>query len=131
MGQIFVAFSEYLFRRHPMNKYKWYCRKTINTLRAPVAKACGSKNNLYHTHFASFFWNFFFFAIIIHFEMELGKMDCEQSQLLLICIVRPKIIYVLFFLQTKMLDVTALNKVQLFWEGHKNLHNLPHGLDGY
>ena len=23
------------------------------------------------------------------------------------------------------------NRVQLFWEGHKNLRNLPHGFDVY
>ena len=61
----------------------------------------------------------FFFLCNIHFEMELRKMDCEQSQLLLICIVRTKIIYLCtFFLQKnrveqiKMLDVTAL---YTFW----------------
>ena len=89
-------------------------------MRAPVAKACGSKNNLTIHTISSLhpFSEFFFSLCNIHFEIGLGKMDCEQSQLLLICIVRTKIIYVLFFLQKnrveqiKMLDVTAL---YTFW----------------
>ena len=28
-------------------------------------------------------------------------------------------------------QLTFLHKVQLFWEGHKNLHNLPHDFDVY
>ena len=28
-------------------------------------------------------------------------------------------------------DMKHLGIVQLFWEGHKNLHNLPHGFDVY
>ena len=27
--------------------------------------------------------------------------------------------------------VNLKGKVQLFWEGHKNLHNLPHGFEIY
>ena len=29
------------------------------------------------------------------------------------------------------LRIIILNKVQLFWEGHSNLRNFPHGLDIY
>jgi hypothetical protein len=29
------------------------------------------------------------------------------------------------------MNKVGLSKVQLFWEGHKNLHNLPHGFDVY
>ena len=28
-------------------------------------------------------------------------------------------------------ELPGIDKVQLFWEGHKNLHNLPHGFDDY
>ena len=80
--------------------YKWYLRKTINTLLAPVAKACGNKNNVFiHTistlhPFSETFFSLFAIYIL---KWGWGKIDCEQSQLLLICIVTTKIIYVLFF----------------------------------
>ena len=58
-----------------MNKYKLYSRKTINTLRAPVAKACGSKNNLFIHRISTLhpFSETFFSLYNIHFEMGWGK----------------------------------------------------------
>ena len=35
------------------------------------------------------------------------------------------------FLESPWLKVIILHKVQLFWEGHKSLLNLPHGFDVY
>ena len=43
----------------------------------------------------------------------------------------PKSSTFLSIVRRTSLEVCTSGKVQLFWEGHKNLHNLPHGFDIY
>ena len=60
-----------------------------------------------------------------------GDAEGSSEQLIPFASCEPPILFIAGTDDKMCPSVKFVSKVQLFWEGHKKLHNLPHGFDVY